>query len=197
MRPTYGYAKQGAGYGYTHVKGLNALIGTLSTPTSAPVIAGDPAAERIDHLRRAAPPRSSRHLGHRPPVRRVGAGGGPDGLGVLHRRRRRSGPPGRRKVLRHRPPEQLGPGQRSPPSPTPRGPRSATRTRSGTTEAGRWVSDAEVAETTYTAFASRGARRGHRPADRAPGETATTRPAPTNPRCSPATATMRCSPTPR
>ena len=39
VKPTYGYAKQGAGYGYTHVKGLNALIGTLSTPTSAPVIA--------------------------------------------------------------------------------------------------------------------------------------------------------------
>jgi hypothetical protein len=39
VKPTYGYAKQGAGYGYTHVKGLNALIGTLSTPMSAPVIA--------------------------------------------------------------------------------------------------------------------------------------------------------------
>ena len=39
VKPTYGYAKQGAGYGYTHVKGLNALIGTLSTPTAAPVIA--------------------------------------------------------------------------------------------------------------------------------------------------------------
>jgi hypothetical protein len=39
VKQTYGYAKQGAGYGYTHVKGLNALIGTVSTPTSAPVIA--------------------------------------------------------------------------------------------------------------------------------------------------------------
>jgi hypothetical protein len=39
VTPTHGYAKQGAGYGYTHVKGLNALIGTLTTPTSAPVIA--------------------------------------------------------------------------------------------------------------------------------------------------------------
>jgi Transposase DDE domain group 1 len=39
VRATYGYAKQGAGYGYTKVKGLNALIGTVSTPTSAPVIA--------------------------------------------------------------------------------------------------------------------------------------------------------------
>jgi hypothetical protein len=39
VKPTYGYAKQGAGYGYSHVKGLNALVGTLSTPTAAPVIA--------------------------------------------------------------------------------------------------------------------------------------------------------------
>ncbi|HEY7007764.1 MAG TPA: IS1380 family transposase [Jatrophihabitantaceae bacterium] len=38
IRATYGYAKQGAGYGYSGVKGLNALLGTLSTPASAPVI---------------------------------------------------------------------------------------------------------------------------------------------------------------
>src|SRR5437870_4724322 len=36
---TYGYAKQGAGRGYTGVKGLNALLATISTPLSAPVIA--------------------------------------------------------------------------------------------------------------------------------------------------------------
>ena len=35
VKQTYGYAKQGAGYGYTGIKGLNALIGVLSTPTSA------------------------------------------------------------------------------------------------------------------------------------------------------------------
>jgi Transposase DDE domain group 1 len=39
MRETHGYAKQGAGYGYTKVKGLNALIATASTPIAAPVIA--------------------------------------------------------------------------------------------------------------------------------------------------------------
>jgi hypothetical protein len=36
---TYGYAKQGAGRGYSGVKGLNALLATVSTPVSAPVIA--------------------------------------------------------------------------------------------------------------------------------------------------------------
>ncbi len=38
IRATYGYAKQGAGYGYSGVKGLNALLATLSTPLCAPVI---------------------------------------------------------------------------------------------------------------------------------------------------------------
>jgi hypothetical protein len=39
MRETHDYAKQGAGYGYNKVKGLNALLATISTPTAAPVIA--------------------------------------------------------------------------------------------------------------------------------------------------------------
>ncbi|MEP6651031.1 MAG: IS1380 family transposase [Lapillicoccus sp.] len=39
VKATHGYTKQGAGYGYSGVKGLNALIATLSTPTSAPLIA--------------------------------------------------------------------------------------------------------------------------------------------------------------
>jgi hypothetical protein len=38
IRRTHGYAKQGVGYGYSKVKGLNAL-GIVSTPKSAPVIA--------------------------------------------------------------------------------------------------------------------------------------------------------------
>jgi hypothetical protein len=38
IRETYGYAKQGAGYGYSGVKGLNALLATVCTPITAPVI---------------------------------------------------------------------------------------------------------------------------------------------------------------
>ena len=38
VKPTFGYAKQGAGRGYTGVKGLNALLAVVSTPTSAPLI---------------------------------------------------------------------------------------------------------------------------------------------------------------
>jgi hypothetical protein len=39
VRRTYGYAKQGAGFGYSKVKGLNALLGVVSTPLAAPIIA--------------------------------------------------------------------------------------------------------------------------------------------------------------
>ena len=39
IKATHGYRKQGAGYGYSGVKGLNAVIATVSTPLSAPVIA--------------------------------------------------------------------------------------------------------------------------------------------------------------
>ncbi|MDP9393566.1 MAG: hypothetical protein M3Q27_04565 [Actinomycetota bacterium] len=39
VREVHGYAKQGVGFGYSGVKGLNALIGTVSTPSAAPVIA--------------------------------------------------------------------------------------------------------------------------------------------------------------
>jgi hypothetical protein len=34
----HGYRKQGAGFGYSKVRGLNALLATVSTPTAAPVI---------------------------------------------------------------------------------------------------------------------------------------------------------------
>jgi hypothetical protein len=47
LRPVYGHAKQGASYGHTKIagkqvlrKGLSPLATTISTPTSAPVIAG-------------------------------------------------------------------------------------------------------------------------------------------------------------
>ena len=36
----HGHAKQGAGFGYCGVRGLNALIATLTTAASAPVIIG-------------------------------------------------------------------------------------------------------------------------------------------------------------
>jgi hypothetical protein len=38
IKATYGYQKESAGYGYSGVKGLNALLGIVSTPTAARVI---------------------------------------------------------------------------------------------------------------------------------------------------------------
>jgi hypothetical protein len=39
VRAVHGYAKQGAAYGYSGVRGLNVQVATISTPTAAPVIA--------------------------------------------------------------------------------------------------------------------------------------------------------------
>jgi hypothetical protein len=39
IKATYGYQKEGAGYGYSKVKGLNALFAIIATPLSAPLIA--------------------------------------------------------------------------------------------------------------------------------------------------------------
>ena len=39
IREVHGYAKQGAAFGYSGVRGLNLQVGTISTPVSAPVIA--------------------------------------------------------------------------------------------------------------------------------------------------------------
>jgi DDE family transposase len=38
IREVHGYAKQAAAYGYTHVRGLNVQLATVSTPLAAPVI---------------------------------------------------------------------------------------------------------------------------------------------------------------
>ena len=37
VKPVFGAAKQGAQHGYTHVKGLNAKLATISTAHAAPV----------------------------------------------------------------------------------------------------------------------------------------------------------------
>jgi len=39
IREVHGYAKQAAGFGYSGVRGLNVQLATISTPTTAPVIA--------------------------------------------------------------------------------------------------------------------------------------------------------------
>jgi hypothetical protein len=40
VREVHGYQKQGAGFGYSGVRGLNALIGIVPSPKAAPIIVG-------------------------------------------------------------------------------------------------------------------------------------------------------------
>ena len=54
LRSTFGYAKQGVGFGYSGVKGLNALLATVSTASSAPVIV-PPGCVRVQQTPLAAP----------------------------------------------------------------------------------------------------------------------------------------------
>ena len=59
VRRTFGYAEQGAGYGYSGVKGLNVPLATLSTPLAAPVIAAT-------RLRKGSRPRCAGRASCRP-----------------------------------------------------------------------------------------------------------------------------------
>jgi hypothetical protein len=40
IKEVHRYQKQGSGYGYSGIRGLNALLGIVSTPTAAPIIIG-------------------------------------------------------------------------------------------------------------------------------------------------------------
>jgi len=154
VRQTYGYAKQGAGRGYTGVKVLNALLATVSTPTSAPVIAAV-------RLRKGstASPRGAARLVADALVTATAAGA--TGVRVLRAdsafygydviaaaRRHRScfsitarQDPAIRKAI-----AAIGDGEWTPINYT----NAIFDERQQ-----RWISDAEVAEIGYTAFASR------------------------------------------
>ena len=59
IRATYGYAKQGSGYGYTGVKGTERAAGDRVHRVIGTGDRGDPAAERLDELRPRPRPDSS------------------------------------------------------------------------------------------------------------------------------------------
>jgi hypothetical protein len=101
VRQTYGYAKQGTGRGYTGIKGLNALLAVVSTPTSAPLIAATRLRKGSTNSARGAAKLLADTLAT---VHRAGArtGAGARGLGLLRRRHHRGLPPGRGPVLDHR-----------------------------------------------------------------------------------------------
>jgi len=79
VKATYGYAKQGAGYGYSGVKGLNALIATVSTPLSAPVICATRLRKGSTNSARGA----SRLVADALVAAKAAGAGGSDGQGLI------------------------------------------------------------------------------------------------------------------
>jgi hypothetical protein len=155
IRATYGYAKQGAGYGYSGVKGLNALIAALSTPASAPVIvatrlrkgSANPArgAARLvaDALKTSRACGASGLL----VVRADSAFYGRDVVAAIGRAKARFSITARQDVAVKRAIAAISEDAWT----TIRYPHAVFDE-----QLGHWVSDAEVAEVPFTAFASRG-----------------------------------------
>ena len=79
IRATYGYAKQGAGFGYSGVKGLNALIAIASTPLSAPVICATRLRKGSTNSARGA----ARLVADALKAAKAAGAGGPDGSGLV------------------------------------------------------------------------------------------------------------------
>jgi len=79
IRATYGYAKQGAGFGYSGVKGLNALIAIVSTPLSAPVICATRLRKGSTNSARGA----ARLVADALKAAKAAGAGGPDGSGLV------------------------------------------------------------------------------------------------------------------
>src|SRR3954470_8675941 len=79
VREVHGYAKQGAGLGYSGVRGLNALLATISTPLAAPVIA----AARLRRGAAYSPRGAARLLTEALGTARAAGAGGPDRSGLV------------------------------------------------------------------------------------------------------------------
>jgi hypothetical protein len=79
VREVHGYAKQGVGFGYSGVKGLNALIATVSTPSAAPVIAATRLRKGSVNSARGA----ARLIADALVTAKAVGAGGPDGTGLV------------------------------------------------------------------------------------------------------------------
>jgi hypothetical protein len=155
VRQTYGYAKQGAGRGYTGVKGLNVLLATVSSASSAPVIA----AARLRKGSTASPRGAHRLVADalgttasmRPDATRVlradSAFYARDIISACIRHDTRFSITARQDPAVRKTIAAIGEDAWVPIKYT-------NAVWDETAQA--WISDAEVAETTYTAFSSRG-----------------------------------------
>jgi len=79
VREVHGYAKQGTGFGYTGVRGLNALLAAVSTPIAAPVIAAARLRRGSVNSARGA----AKLLGEAIGTARTCGAGGPAGTGLV------------------------------------------------------------------------------------------------------------------
>ena len=79
VKATYGYTKQGAGYDYSGVKGLNALIATVSTPLAAPVICATRLRKGSTNSARGA----ARLIADALQAAKAAGAGGPDRTGLI------------------------------------------------------------------------------------------------------------------
>ena len=151
----HGHQKQGAGFGYSKVRGLNAILATLTTAGRAPVIVAQRLRKGVVRVPAGRGPADRRRRQTSPPPARQGpAHPGPDGLGVLRRPRDPCRAGRWRKRVRHGPADchHQGRDRRH------RGQAAWTTIeytdaiRDETT--GTWISRAEVAEIPFTAFAA-------------------------------------------
>lgn len=157
IRATYGYAKQGAGYGYSGVKGLNALIAALSTPSSAPVIVASRLRKGSANSARGAKRlvadalRTSKACGATGllVVRADSAFYGHDVITAIRRAKARFSITARQDAAVRRAIASIDEDAWT----TIRYPRAVFDD-----QLGQWVSDAEIAEVPFTAFASRGTK---------------------------------------
>jgi Transposase DDE domain group 1 len=202
VRQTYGYAKQGAGRGYTGIKCLNALLAVVSTPLSAPLIAATRLRKGSTNSARGAAKLLADALAT---VRHAGA----TGLVIVRADSAFYGhdiiAAARRAGARFSVTARLTPTVIRAIGAIPDTAWVPIRYPNAIYDEAeqRWVSDAEVAEVGFTAFTNR--RKSEHVTARliCAGSAASTRPPhpPGRPAsrasCSPSTATTRCSPTPR
>ena len=152
----HGYAKQGSGYGYSGVRGLNALLATVTTASRAPVIV----AQRLRKGSCGSPRGAARLVADalKPPrqLRRRSrpAAAGAGRLGVLRPRHRRRRAPRRRRRLGHRAAGPQGQGRDRHHRRRCVDPDRVHRRRLRRAAPTRWISRAEVAEIAFTAFTS-------------------------------------------
>jgi hypothetical protein len=108
IRQVHGYAKQGAGFGYSGVRGLNIQLATLTTPTSAPVIARARLRAGNTGSARGAGRLVAQAMTTATAAGVAGTGDGAGGCGVLRVGVGRRRDPTRGMVLRHSADEQEG-----------------------------------------------------------------------------------------